>query len=233
MMIRRSLQTVLCGVIGFAGLQLTPLGFLPLGYAGPEPKVTICHFPPGNPANVQTITVGASAVAAHVANHGDLIGACNNVCNCDDRNSCTADACVPAVGCVHTPKVGHGCCAQNADCDDGIECTLDTCDPATYTCENDPVDAACDDDSECTADECSSKGCKNTDLCEDEQICNPNIGCLSPGCNDPDGCCSDPESEGKRDRCLDLCKITPYTVECLSECNCQNGCTPPAPIECK
>jgi len=40
-----------------------------------EEKVTLCHFPPENPINKQTITVGASAVPAHKA-HGDTIGAC-------------------------------------------------------------------------------------------------------------------------------------------------------------
>jgi hypothetical protein len=39
-------------------------------------KVTICHIPPGNPENAHTITVGESAVAAHLENHGDYIGAC-------------------------------------------------------------------------------------------------------------------------------------------------------------
>lgn len=39
-------------------------------------KVTICHYPPGNPGNRHTITVGAAAVNAHVANHGDTVGAC-------------------------------------------------------------------------------------------------------------------------------------------------------------
>ena len=38
-------------------------------------KVTICHIPPGNPANAQTITVSQSAVPAHQA-HGDALGAC-------------------------------------------------------------------------------------------------------------------------------------------------------------
>jgi hypothetical protein len=37
-----------------------------------EDKVDICHFPPGNPSNVQFITVGASAVPAHLA-HGDFL----------------------------------------------------------------------------------------------------------------------------------------------------------------
>ncbi len=38
-------------------------------------KVTICHIPPGNPSNAHTITVGASAVNAHL-NHGDTLGEC-------------------------------------------------------------------------------------------------------------------------------------------------------------
>lgn len=40
-------------------------------------KVTICHIPPGNPANAHSITVGAPAVRAHLA-HGDTIGACSD-----------------------------------------------------------------------------------------------------------------------------------------------------------
>ena len=46
-------------------------------------KVTICHIPPGNPANYQQITVAAAAVPAHLA-HGDFIlttGSCATDCN--------------------------------------------------------------------------------------------------------------------------------------------------------
>ena len=35
-----------------------------------EEKVLICHVPPGNPENVQTIAVGVSALPAHRP-HGD------------------------------------------------------------------------------------------------------------------------------------------------------------------
>lgn len=38
-------------------------------------KVTICHIPPGNPSNAHTISVGASALDAHLA-HGDTEGEC-------------------------------------------------------------------------------------------------------------------------------------------------------------
>jgi cysteine-rich repeat protein len=40
-------------------------------------KVTICHVPPGNPANARTIRVSPSALPAHCNNHGgDSCGAC-------------------------------------------------------------------------------------------------------------------------------------------------------------
>ena len=40
-----------------------------------DDKVTLCHRPPGNPENAHTITVGRSAVPAHLA-HGDTLGPC-------------------------------------------------------------------------------------------------------------------------------------------------------------
>ena len=48
------------------------------------PKITICHYPPGNPGNVQTIEISPSAWAAHEA-HGDSMGACNG--GSDDEDS--------------------------------------------------------------------------------------------------------------------------------------------------
>lgn len=40
-----------------------------------EAHVTVCHLPPGNPGNQRTLTLGASALAAHLA-HGDTEGEC-------------------------------------------------------------------------------------------------------------------------------------------------------------
>lgn len=40
-----------------------------------ESKITICHVPPGNPANAKTLSVGASAWPAHEG-HGDTMGVC-------------------------------------------------------------------------------------------------------------------------------------------------------------
>src|SRR5215470_17881207 len=49
-------------VFAFGGLALAQVA-----------KVTICHFPPGNPDNAQVITIGAPAVAPHVALHNDAV----------------------------------------------------------------------------------------------------------------------------------------------------------------
>ena len=38
-------------------------------------KITICHIPPGNPNNKQTLTISESALQAHI-NHGDVMGSC-------------------------------------------------------------------------------------------------------------------------------------------------------------
>lgn len=39
-------------------------------------KVTICHRPPGNPANAHTIRISPAALGAHCSNHGDSCGPC-------------------------------------------------------------------------------------------------------------------------------------------------------------
>ena len=41
-------------------------------------KVILCHVPPGNPGNPQTLCIAPSAVPAHLANHpGDCLGSCD------------------------------------------------------------------------------------------------------------------------------------------------------------
>lgn len=47
-------------------------------------KITICHYPPGNPANVQEITISQNAWAAHEAHHGDIIKPSCRPCPCLD-----------------------------------------------------------------------------------------------------------------------------------------------------
>lgn len=50
--------------------------FVPIGaVAQPEEKITICHYPPGNPDHPITITISNDALESHHA-HGDAIGPC-------------------------------------------------------------------------------------------------------------------------------------------------------------
>jgi len=39
--------------------------------------VTVCHIPPGNPLNAKEISIGESAVSAHLK-HGDVEGSCES-----------------------------------------------------------------------------------------------------------------------------------------------------------
>jgi hypothetical protein len=46
-------------------------------------KTTICHVPPGNPANAHTLCIGNAAVPAHLGHHhGDHVGACEVETRC-------------------------------------------------------------------------------------------------------------------------------------------------------
>ncbi len=65
--------------LGLAAVATVAL--LPLTSSAPannhrNQKITICHIPPGNPANAHSITISINALEAHRA-HGDFVGPCN------------------------------------------------------------------------------------------------------------------------------------------------------------
>jgi hypothetical protein len=106
---------------------LSPLALLlwsALAVAQPQAAVTLCHRPPDNPGNYRTLTLGANAVAAHLA-HGDLLGACLE--NCPALCGASPDVCTVLTA---TPNYLTGrceCTAGPTNCDDGEVCTSDTC----------------------------------------------------------------------------------------------------------
>ena len=57
-------------------------------------KVTICHIPPGNPDNSQTINVANAALQAHLA-HGDTLNECSD--EDDDTATSTPDTTAPVI----------------------------------------------------------------------------------------------------------------------------------------
>jgi hypothetical protein len=64
----------------------------PGGGHGHGNKVTICHVPPGNPANAHTITVSRQGADAHLRQHsGDYEGACRTDTTTTPPGECTCD----------------------------------------------------------------------------------------------------------------------------------------------
>lgn len=109
-------------------LANSPFGGIAVA-APKEAKVSICHRPPGNPGNAHVITVGASAVASHVANHGD------NVCAPGDSNCCGGGGgCPPGetlcgTQCVNTQTDENNCGACGNVCPSDQECVAGACVP--------------------------------------------------------------------------------------------------------
>lgn len=51
-------------------------------------KVYLCHLPPGNNQNPQTLSISTSAVSSHIGNHsGDALGSCGATCYSNKRTS--------------------------------------------------------------------------------------------------------------------------------------------------
>jgi len=69
----QTLSQVALGLLAIAALLIAVPAF-----GGGTDKVTLCHISTDYPY-AQTITVGAPAVAAHLANHGDYLGQCATI----------------------------------------------------------------------------------------------------------------------------------------------------------
>ncbi len=87
------------------------------GLAAPAAKVTLCHVPPGNPANVQLVSVGAPAVGAHMK-HGDAVCAAGDSACCVTGGSAT---------CTSLQDDADNCGACGHACAAGQTCTAGTC----------------------------------------------------------------------------------------------------------
>lgn len=191
-----------------------------LAFAAPNPKVTICHLPPGNPSNYQTITISSSALKAHLG-HGDLGGACPNDCNlvsnaCDDANLCTNDVCNSDGTCSHSP----------INCNDGNSCTNDTCNPSVGCVSAATVGQSCNDNNACTGgDQCNASGtCAGTAVsgcCLSDADCFDNDKCTSDTCNLTANTCS---NSPKVCSAVDACST--------NTCAPDDGTCQTAPVSC-
>jgi hypothetical protein len=210
-------------------------------------KVTICHIPPGNPAAAHTITVGASAVKAHLA-HGDTLGACGGGGGgtCSSNDPCQVVSSDPRTGqCTTTPAPdGTACndnnaCTQRDTCQAGrcvgsapVTCTSNnpcqaggTCDPNTGACTTQPASngTACDDGNACTqGDTCQNGAC----TAGTPVTCGATGQCQTGGVCDPrtGACSAAPAPNGTA--CND-------GNACTQSDTCQNGvCVGANPVTC-
>src|SRR5262245_50744843 len=82
-----------------------------------ELKVEVCHIPPDDPANPQSITVGARAVQSHL-DHGDSLGECAGSCG-PVHAACTQETAATCCTGLCSTFPGQGCClpAGTSPCD--------------------------------------------------------------------------------------------------------------------
>jgi hypothetical protein len=162
---KKSLSNLFVVALGLA------LGSVAL--AAPVEKVTICHFPPGNPDNAQVISVGEPAVEPHVTQHNDA------VCADDDSDCCFGSADAASVCTNFATDVnncgdcGMVCTLSNARpaCTDGT-CTVAACEPGFGDCDSDPSNGC--ETSLDTISHCGSceNACPAGDLCT-AGVCTP------------------------------------------------------------
>lgn len=89
-------------------------------------KVTICHVPPGNPANAHTLVVSVQGWEnGHKRHRGDSLGACNGSGDGSDGGTSEPDAGTSEPdGGTSTPDAGPVCAPVGEACggDDGQTC---------------------------------------------------------------------------------------------------------------
>lgn len=216
MSLHRVFSLSLTGLVG-------SLALAGLAAAATPAKVTICHFPPGNSANFQTITIAPSALPAHLAHH-DFGGPCENDCAlfgsiCDDGNDCTVDTCNADGTCAHSAPT---------NCDDGNPCTADSCNPSSGACVNTPVSTSttCNDGNACTGpDRCDSTG-----QCHGAAI--PGCCTANAACNDQNPCTTDTCNLATH-TCVNTARTCPASDLChRASCAPDDGSCVEAPIDC-
>lgn len=165
-----------------------------------QQKVDICHIPPGNPENAHFITVGASAVPAHVENHGDEVLSGDDTCTAgmgecavDGLFACTADGLVCDAEPAEPLEEAEVTCddGRDNDCDGLIDSTDPDC-QQFGVCGDLPCAAeveaalanACEstDALQCTTDDDGNAAgaCANCTVVVTSATCEVEVNCLSP-----------------------------------------------------
>ncbi|MEZ4264982.1 MAG: hypothetical protein R3F39_01290 [Myxococcota bacterium] len=206
----------------------------------PQNSCQICDASGGQAATWKSKAEGAPCDDGDACTTQDLceIGVCKGTgsLTCTTANPCAEASCVPASGCVESPKAGP--------CDDGNACTgPDAC--ADTECVGPALATACDDGDDCTVgDTCSGGACVGgpADTCDDgdpctEDFCDPALGCqhdATAPCDDQDPCTVDSCDGG-----TGACTHAPFDGPCEDGDLCTSGevcsggaCEGAEPVDC-
>ncbi len=96
-----------------------------------ESKVTICHIPPGDPTDAETIVVGSASLPAHLA-HGDTLGACAPTCQ-SNGGACTSSTDCCSGNCQNS-QCAPPCTSDGGACETGTDCCSGICTGTNKTC---------------------------------------------------------------------------------------------------
>ena len=174
-------------------------------------KVAVCHVPPGNPGNPQSLMVSGSALQAHLG-HGDSLGACSichaNGGSCAINSDCCSNFC--STGTCEPACANNGAaCTGGAECCSGFCSSSGACAPPCT-----PNAGACVSDAECCSGSCQAGQCAAP--------CGltPNGG----GCTLDSDCCSG--LCNAVNTCVEQCALVGSLCESSSGCcdgRCQDG----------
>lgn len=108
-------------------------------------EVDICHFPPGNPENVQVMSVAPKAAEKHLDRHADFLVFGFNVNGvgcafCVDSSPDCEFFCIGPPLCFCPPGTEEECCEQNPCCDPCPEPKPAEC--SVISCGSDPPECS-------------------------------------------------------------------------------------------
>jgi len=203
--------SVTARILAFVAILSAPAAV----FAGPNnpgekpAEVSICHVPPGNPANAHTITVGSAAVESHLT-HGDILGVCALLCRadgagCGDHAECCSGFC--SAGICETP-----CGLDGSECGDSDDCCSGLCGDGICTTPCSGDGAACGANADCCSGTCENGTCAAA------------CGEASSACGVGNDCCSG-ICGGTTGTCVADCTVGPELggSECSRDLDCCTG----------
>lgn len=149
---------------------------------------------------------------------------------CDDNNACTADSCVPGVGCVHTEleceALPNKCMQSSCNPNDGI------CRVTHKQCSSSDPRAVCECNPSTGACECTETVCDNSDPCFVNKTSRVDGRCRARrrDCKDTNPCTADACVDGE---CIHYERDCSDGDDCtIDTCSQQTGKCVHTPVDC-